>query len=122
MATAKIGYPATDNYIAYAAESAFGTAIADNQDFVMLKMTDVSVPSFNPVQYLDDVIKNRQKNIASINDYYMTESGQIHTYSLPTIIPAADDLAHLLYATAQSVSEAVGTPFNKTYTLNGTIN
>ena len=55
MATAKIGYPATDNYIAYAAESAFGTAIADNQDFVMLKMTDVNVPSFNPVQYLDEI-------------------------------------------------------------------
>ncbi|HEY4756299.1 MAG TPA: hypothetical protein VIH28_09610 [Ignavibacteriaceae bacterium] len=122
MATNKLSFPSFHSWIGYVEEATFGTAIADAQPFTILDMIGNDAPLFSPQQFIDDNIRNRGKNVADINDYFKTESGMWQTYTLPECIGRSGDLANMLYAACETVSEAVGTPFVKTYTLDGTVN
>lgn len=120
MATNKIGFPSYDSWVGYAEESTFGTAIADGEGFTIFKMLDNNTPGFTPEGYMDEAIKNQEKNIIDKDDFHYTENGEWQTYAMPTVIASSGDLAHLLYAACQAVSEAVGSPFLKTYAMDGT--
>lgn len=119
MATDKIGFPSYDSYVAFAEEATFGTAIADGSNFNIIKLVDNNVPGFVPEQYLDDTIKNEQKNIADENNYYKDEGGLWQRYQIPNFYADSGTLAHMLYAVTQTVSEAADGAYLKTYTMNG---
>lgn len=123
MAIVKTGYTRYESYGAFEQESTFGTALADSTNFIVFEGLNGAVPVFSPTQYLDKSVKPVGKNVIDIDDFYTNEYGQIHTVELPEFVGASDVLANMLYAVTQgSVSEAVGSPYVKTFTLNGAVN
>ena len=120
MAIVKTSHSPLESYIAFAEESAFGTAIADDQVFTILDTVSQDTPPFVPADFVDEDPRNNGTNISDVGDYFRTTNGLWQRYTLPEIIAPSDVLAHLWYAVAQGVSEAVGAPYVKTYTLNGT--
>lgn len=121
MAIVKTGHINTDKYLAFAAESTFGTAIADNVVFSKFQLLGNVVPSFTPVQYVDKTRLNRGKNMASVGDAYMTTNAQIQRYEIPEFLVPINNLTQFLYGVCQNVSENASTPFVKTYTMDGSV-
>ena len=119
MATIKPGVPSYDSYVARAEESTFGTAIADDQNFAMFKLLDNAVTGFVPEQYVDDSIKNKQKNMGDITDMYKSENGLWQRYQIPNFYATSSDLAHMLYGVTQIVTEGAAAQYVKTYTQAG---
>lgn len=119
MAIVKTGTHRYESFVAFAEESTFQTAITDGSNFTKFDIVDGDAPSFNPDQFTDYEQRNSGVNMADLEDYYMTENGLWQRYTIPSFIAPADVLAHMVYAATQTVSEAVGDPFLKTYSMQG---
>ena len=70
MAESTLGYSPLKSYIAIASEATFGTAIADDQVFTILKTVGTDTPPFVPTSFTDDTMRNNGTNAGDVNDYY----------------------------------------------------
>lgn len=122
MAIVKTGSGKYESYVGILEESTFGIPEANASNFEKLDIIGGGTPSFDPTFFEDTELRNRDVNMADVNDYFSTDNGQWQTYQIPDFIAPSDILAQMVYGATQQVSEAVGTPFLKTYTLNGATN
>jgi hypothetical protein len=115
MAISGIVYGGNQSKWGISEESTFGTAIADTGNFEMIES---KIGTVDPGVFRDNTVKagdGRMRNIA--NDFVSTK-GSLRVISFSDMVVRHDDLGWLLYAVCQNVSEAVGTPFEKTFSLS----
>ena len=115
MATDKTVYGPHESKWGFSVESTFGTAIADGGTFVIL---DGDWPSVEPGVFRDQSIRGGRGLIESSSDRYTTQAGQLRKISFSNLKARLTYLPDFLYMVLQNVSEAVGTPFEKTFTIN----
>ncbi len=80
---------------------------------------DCGIPSVDLGVFQDLDMKNHGSRVLEDGNEYTTEAGGIRTISVSDHIVRKADIAELLYAVFQNVSEGVGSPFEKTYTWVG---
>lgn len=123
MAIVKTGSLQSESYLAFEEQSTFGTALGDAATLIKLHTVTGDIPQFVQSRYIDNTSRRNQGLIlADYNDWFNSANNQWQRYQIPQTFAPSDVLASLLYAALQTVSEAVGSPFLKTYTVNGTAN
>ncbi len=122
MATLKTGFGKYDSHLGILQESTFGTVSSDGSNYEKIDIIGGATPSFDPAFFEDTEMRNRDVNMADVNDYFSTDNGLWQTYQIPDFIAQSDILGQMLYGVTQQVVEAAGTPFLKTYTLDGATN
>ena len=105
-----------ENKVGISQESTFGTVIADNGTFVQVDC-DMPVPDFGLFQ--DSRLTNRGSRVRETDDDHETQSGGQRIITLNNWVVRRLDLAEIMYAVMQNVSESASTPFTKTFTWQG---
>jgi hypothetical protein len=95
-------------------ESTFGTAIADGGAFEMI---EGPIGAVDPGLIRNTDVKHGDGRFLSASNDYVSDKGGLRVISFSDMVVRGKDLGWLLYAVCQNVSEAVGTPFEKTYTI-----
>ena len=108
-------YSGSEVQVGFAQESTFGTVTADSGAFVQL--AEFGSISFDKGLTQKLEMKNRGSRVANIDDKYITEAGGTRKFTISDIPVRRTDLAELLYAVLQNVSEGATTPYTKTFNL-----
>ncbi len=98
-------------------ESTFGTVIADTGNF---EMWESNIPTVDHGLFRNNDIKAGDGRMRNIANDYVSAKGGTRVLSFSDMVVRQKDLAVLLYLVCQNVSEAAGTPFEKTYTMADT--
>ena len=95
-------------------ESTFGTVIADAGTFEMIES---KIGTVDPGIFRDNTVKLGDGRFPAVANDYASDKGGLRVISFSDMVVRAKDLSWLLYAVCQNVSEAAGTPYEKTYTI-----
>lgn len=98
-------------------ESTFGTAVADAGTFIQFEGPP---PSIDWGLTQDLGVKNHGYRFADLSTTYNTQSGNLRVLSFSDLLVRRLDLAELLYAVTQTVTEAAGSPFQKDFEIVST--
>lgn len=121
MAISGAVYSSKQLKLGYAVESTFGTAIADDQAFVLLpEFGSVSI-DYGLTQDLSRKNRGDTYPHAYDVDTYTSQTGGIRTITISDLILRKDDAPYFLYALFQNVTESATTPYGKTFTFSGTL-
>jgi len=121
MAVVTTAHSSLEASAGFLAETTFKTAQADSSNFTLFEFVGGSIPAFQPSYDSDTTRKNDGNTTMDVDDFFYTSNGVWQTLSLPDFYASSDVLANMLYAVCQTVSEGVGSPYVKTYTLNGSV-
>jgi hypothetical protein len=116
MATNKIVYGNTQSYFMMAEQSAFATIIDQDGTYFIL---ECPVPEPDYGLFRDQNMKNTGSRVLEESQIYVTQDGELRVIPVNDIIVRKKDACDLMYAVCQNVSEGVGTPYTKTYTIAG---
>ena len=99
-------------------ESTFGTPIADNGAF---EQFEGAIPTGIDLGVIRDIEpKFDGSRVRKDGNVFYSEAGGTRVIPFSDMIVRRTDLSSLLYGVCQNVSEAVGTPYTKTFTLTDT--
>jgi hypothetical protein len=118
MAIDGVVYSGKEVQLGIAQESTFGTAIADNGAFVQI--AEFGTVSVDYGMFQDTSVKNRGRRQFDTRDDYITAKGGTRTITISDWTIRKTELAEFVYAVMQGVSEAAGTPYQKTFTAPAT--
>lgn len=106
--------------LGYAAETTFGTAIADAAAFTQLVEFDSVTIDYGLAQ--DFTKKNRGTTSPHPfdDDIYSSHTGGLRVITISGLILRKDDAPYFLYGVFQNVTEGAETPFQKTFTFSST--
>ena len=99
-------------------EATFGTPIADAGTFEQFEGPVPTGIDYGVTRVIDP--KANGMRVRSDLEKYYSDSGQLRVIPFSDMVVRVEDLGSLLYAVTQNVSEGVGTPFTKTYTITST--
>jgi len=112
MAINQYIYAPTQSRWGISEESAFGTAIADGGNY---EMCEGPIPTINWGLQRDLSVKFDGSRVLKSSNQYSTTTGQIRTLAFSDVIMRRTDLCNYMVAVMQNVTEAVSTPFAKTF-------
>jgi len=95
-------------------QAAWGTPTADT---VACEMFESKIPSVDPGVFRDNTVKLGDGRFRAVANDYASAAGGTRVISFSDMVVRGKDLGVLLYAVCQNMSEAVGTPFEKTLTI-----
>ena len=117
MAIVGTNYAGTESKWGMAEEATFGTAIADNQAFVML---EGPIPSVDYGVTRINQARNDGGRVKKDTGVYYTQTGGIRQINFSDLVVRRKDLASLLFAVCQNVDEGETPLFTKVFTIDET--
>jgi hypothetical protein len=99
----------------FVAEATFGGAADDTANYTEFCGP---IPSVDSGLFRDNTVKGGDGRMRDAANDFVGDEGGLRVISFSDLIVRLRDLPDLLYLVCQNVSEAVGTPFEKTYTLS----
>lgn len=120
MAIVNNNYSPSETKVGIAEELTFGTAIADAGTFFPFEIPPGDVPEPDYGLMIDHEPRSTKSRVLEEGMGYTTEYGGVRVIPVSNHIVRAGDLADIIYGSGWDLdSEAVGTPFEKIFSLSG---
>ena len=117
MAINGLVFAGSETRVGFSEESTFGTAIADGGAFTAL---EADLPTGIDMGVFQEIgVKNTNSRVAQNDMDFTTTAGGLRVVNVSNIKCRRTDIAPLLYAVMQNVSESATTPYTKTFTWDG---
>ena len=117
MAIVGTVYGGTQSKWGFAEEATFGTAIADDQNFVQF---EGPIPTVDYGIVRDKEMKFNGSRVLAGAEKFYTDDGGIRQINFSDLIVRRIDLAPLIYGVFQNVTEGAETPYTKTFVIDNT--
>ena len=100
----------------FAQETTFGTALTDAENYIMLEGPIPTGINYGVTEH--EMVKHGGGRVLEEEQFYATQDGGLIEIPFSDVVVRQNDLAELLYAVCQDVTEDAATPYGKTFGID----